>query len=140
MESVFYVTQQKEIALGNDLHTINTPDIFTQSIKGDVYNLNLSVGFRDYVINEPITLKIELINSYYDNSGGSVQYITLQPEDNDASVMFNLTPVAYMVVQNGINPLDQKLVHIAVKVVKGKLSSATLVTRSVWQKVNYIKF
>lgn len=138
MENVYYVTESKEINLDQTLKTINPPDIFSTSVKGDVFMLTLSLGVLNYNIEIDTLLKIELINSYHDNSGGSAQYLTIKPADGNLPVLINLSPVEYSVLQDGINPLDQKVVHIAINVVSGHLTKATMTTRSVWQKINWI--
>lgn len=140
MDNIYYVTQKQKITINENMQTINAPDIFSESIKGDVYMLSLSLGLQDYLIDSETILKIELINSYHNNTGGAVGYLTLEPQDATSPLLLNLAPCEYTVLQNGINPLDNEMVHIDISIVSGNLTSATLVTRSVWQKVNWVNF
>lgn len=47
---------------------------------------------------------------------------------------------SYTLNTESINPLDKDVIHVAITVINGHLTQATLAARSVWQKVQWIKY
>lgn len=139
MNNTYYVTQSQQINVKNKSHTIATPDIFGKTIAGDVFKLNLSLSLSEVSLSEETSLELTLLNDYSLNKGGSVKYIIIKPESVNQPFFSDFSPIEYTVLENGVPPMDRNLVHIEIKVLKGNLSEVTLNSRSIWEKVQWIK-
>lgn len=133
-----FTTQKLNIHSSDKSFVLAVPNLFSSAVIGDVYLFDLSIELVASVSSQKGLLQVTIVNGYTQNGLGSSLLMNVTQDSETKPVFLRFSPVIFTVIEDGVNPLDQGVVHLAVEFVSGDVTDIEVTAKALWHQVEKV--